>query len=694
MKQIISFVALLLFVVSLNATAQIDRSKKPEPGPAPKAALPKYNETTLDNGLKVLLVTDRKQPIVRFSLMIKSGSEFDPNGSGDAGFTTSMLTKGTKTRTALQFAQESEFLGINVGAGAADDAMNMGASGLKKHMDKMLEMMTDALLNPTFPQEELDKQQKQSINGLKSSDKSPDAISSRLQITVGYNNHPYSMFETEETIKSLKRDDLVAFHEKYFIPNNSILAVIGDVTMDEVLPVIKKYFGSWKKGTVPAYNFPAPVQMQGKVAHLVDLGKSQTQSTIEVMTPGMKRNDPDYIPLSLANSILGGGFSGRLFQNLREKHSFTYGAYSGPDSRKLAGIWSASASVRRAATDSAIIEIHNEMRRMMNEPVSDEELTMHKQYASGTFLLSLENPGTMASRLMNIDLYSLPKDYYDQYVPKMLKVSKDDIQRVSKKYLDPDKSAITAVGDADEIKPMLERIATVKMYDIHMKPIVEEPTLAIDIDAETLVQKLVKATGGMEAIKAVKDRTIDAALTIAFGSMKREGTFKEVRALPNKRYTKLDAKMFGMEEWCDGSAYTSEVSKKKTALEGEDLQKKLENEQFNEMIRLKELGYKYAVTVKKVEDGKTVYYLKVTKKLGSETWIIDAETFLQVGLISVGGSDKAAFTEKRYFSDFKPVDGVMLPHAIRIEQGTRSYELKVNSYAQNTNPAETTFVKN
>jgi zinc protease len=697
LKHILSFGTLLLLVFSLNATAQIDRTTKPVPGPAPEAALPEYKETTLDNGLKVLVVNDNKQPLVRFRLMFKSGSEFDPDGSGEASFTSSLLTKGTTTRSALEFAKESEFLGIGIGAGAADDVMNMSASGLVKHMDKILELMTDALLNPTFPQEELEKERKQTLNGLKSAAKSPEAISGRLQITVGYNDHPYANFTNEETVNSITRDALVEFHKTYFIPNNASLAVIGDITMDEVLPTIKKYFGDWKKGKLPVANFKAPKPINVKGVHLVDLGKTQTQTVIEVMTTGMKRSNPDYIPMGLANSILGGGFSGRLFQNLRETHSFTYGAYSSMDSRKDAGLWTASSSVRRAATDSAIIEIMKEMRRMQTEPVSDEELTMHKDYASGRFLLSLENPGTMASRLQNIDLYSLPKDYYDTYVPKMMKVTAAEIQRVSKKYMTTDNVAITAVGDAGEIKPALERIAPVQMYDIDMNPVDDTPKLDVDMDAETLLKKHIEALGGKDAIAAIKDRTMDGTMSMEAGPQTIEGQVNQVAAYPNKAHQimvlSFNGQQMTQEEWSNGSvASVSGMGGSKT-LDGDDLAKKLEDDQFNEVIRFDELGWTAKVSDKKVEDGRTVYYLDIAKKHATITWLIDAENFMQVGSVKIEKSERGEVVIKSKYSDFKEIDGVKLPHTIAVEAGPTSIGIKVSSYKHNTSPPDSEFTK-
>ena len=696
-KQLVFAFALAFALHSLTAFAQVDRSQKPEPGPAPKAAFPDYYETTLDNGLKVMVVRNAEQPLVTFRLMIKAGAEYDPNGSGEASFTTSLLTKGTKNRTAQEFAQEQDFHALSVGAGSADDYMSMSASGLVKYQDKMLDLMTDALFNPTFPEDELEKMKNQTISGLKSAEKSPGTLAGRLQITVGYNDHPYSKFQTEETVNAITRDALINFHKKYFIPNNASLAVIGDITPEDVMPVVKKYFSSWQKGEIPKRNFPEPKPIKDQKVHLVDLGKSQTQTNLQIITNGIPRNHEDYIPLSLSNSILGGGFSGRLFQNLRETHSFTYGAYSSMDARRDNGLWTASASVRRSATDSSAIEILREMRRMREEKVPEEELAMHKQYFSGTFLLSLENPGTMASRLQNIDLYSLPNDYYKNYVTNVMKVTTDKVQEIAQTYWDPENVAIAAVGDAAEIKPALERIAPVQMYDPNMNPIEDTPDLEVDIDAETLLEKHIEAMGGRDALAAIKDRTTEGTMEMSFGPQTVTGTVKRVSAYPNKQYElsvlKMGPNEMKQESWCNGSKVVSvnPMTGQQQEAEGEALASELEGNQFNDVLRLDELGYESEVSAKKVMDGKTVYALEITKKHGEETWFISADNYLRVAQSIIMGNEQQTVEVLTKYSDFKEVDGVMLPFSAEVDAGQQQVSMKITDYKHNTNPPASTF---
>ncbi len=684
-------VFLTLLLTGTSFAQKIDRTVKPTAGPAPAAAFPDFQETRLANGLKVVVITNTSQPLVSFRLLIKSGAENDTK-SGIASFTTDLMTKGTTTRNSLQFATEEDRLGLSINASAGDDAMYLTGSGLKKHMDKILDLMSDALLHPVFPEEELTKSKKQMISGLQTEEKDPSAMSSRLQLVTGFGSHPYAQFATKSSVEGITREDLVSFHKTYFIPNNASFAVVGDITLEEAVAAIKRYFGEWAQGPMPSRSYPAIKPIRGTSVHLVNLGATQTQSSIALVTSAPKRNDGDNVALRLANSILGGGFSGRLFQNLRETHAFTYGAYSSPDSRKMGGMWVASADVRRAATDSAITEIMKEMKRMVEEPVSEEDLTMHKQYISGQFLLSLESPGTTASRLQDIDLYGLPKDYYKTYVTRMMATSSADMQKVAKKYWDPQNIAITVVGDGETVKPLLEKFGEVKLYDTEMKPISADVELPIDIDGPTLIGKYITASGGA-AFTAMKDQTMEGAVSLSVGPQTLEGTLTSVKKMPNLSYEKMAMKMGAQETWCDGttveqSSFGQAQSQK---LEGDELASSLEENQLNDIARFQELGFTATVTAKKKGKDATLYTLELKKKHGTQTLLFDAETFLLYGENKVQKTPQGEVPISLRYKDYKPVSGILLPHTILQDLGQISITVTVKSYAINTNPKDEVF---
>lgn len=683
----------LLLLVGGQVEAQIDRTKKPAPGPAPKAPFPDYYEATLDNGLKILVVPNSAEPMVNFRLLIKSGSEFDGEVAGIAGSVTELLTAGTTTRSSLQFAKEADILGLGIGAGAADDQMSVSGNGLKKHMDKLLTLMTDALYNPAFPQDELEKLKKQSLSGLQSTKRDPSEVMGRLEITVGYAPHPYARFGIEADVEKTTREALVAFHKTYFIPNNASLAIVGDVTPDEILPVVKRYFGSWKKGVAPAANFPKPAPIKGRTVHIVDLGKTQTQTAITVQVSGVERSNTDRTAIGLMNSIIGGGFSGRLFSNLREKHGFTYGAYSNMESRKVAGLWQASAEVRRIATDSAFTQILLEMNRMRDEKVDDETLDMHKQYAAGQFLLGLENASAIAGMVQDIDLYGLPKDYYKTYVSRMMKVSADDVQRVAKKYLSTDNIAFLAVGDASVIKEPLAALGEIRMYDTDIKPVSEAKSFAVDIDGPALLEKHIAAIGGRAVLEQLTSRTTEGEVSISFGPATAEGTMKVLEKAPAKKYQLITLSLdmgagpqiLESEEWVNGKqAFAREPMQPMKELSGAELEKTLESEQFNAVTRWKELGFEPVVTGKKEMNGKTVYVMDFKRKHSTDELYIDAESFLMVGRSEMEETPQGPVSSMTTYGDFRSIDGMTLPFALTVESPGMVLKTKITSYTHNT----------
>ncbi len=687
-----------LVLIGAVAHTQPDRSKKPAPGPVPAVSFPAYHESTLENGLKLIVIEDRAQPVVTLRLLIKSGSEFDGREkSGIAYFVTGLLTQGTATRSAEEFAAEADMHGLSISASAADDAMSVSGSGLKKHMPVLLRLMTDAVFNPVFPEVELEKARKQTLSGLAVEKKSPGEISTRLEITVGFNDHPYSNFGTEAGVKSITRDDIVAFHRRFFIPNNASLAVIGDIKPDEAAREIKRYFGSWKKGETANPIFPEAKPIRGISVHLTDLGSSQTQTALSIVATGMKRNNPDWTKFSILNSILGGGSSGRLYNNLREKHGFTYGAYSSMDGRRQAGIWTASAEVRRVATDSAVREILSEIRRVNEERVPSDELEMHKQYLAGTFLLSLENPATTAVRVQEIDLYGLPKDYYRTYVSNIASTKPDDIMRLARMYLPPDNLAVTAVGDAASIYEALKKFGHVHMYDTDMKRLEGAEPSAADIDAPALIGKMIHALGGREKLAAVADRTLEGDVILSIGGQEIPGTILDIKKLPNKNYQLVSLLYMGQkmlqEKWNDGENVisTNPMQTGPVVLEGEELAQELEKDQFNDILRMEQLGYKARVKSSRKMDGRKVYVLEIEKKHGSSVMLVDADTYLIAGEESSQNTPQGDVTATVYYEDYKPVDGVQTPHTMRVEAGATIMTVKATSIRQNTGVKDEVF---
>jgi zinc protease len=324
------------------------------------------------------------------------------------------------------------------------------------------------VLHPAYPQEQLAKEQKRALSALAAAKRQPSALAGKLSGKVLFAGHPYGQITTPESVMSITRDDLVAFHDQWFAPNNASLAIVGDVKAADIIPKIEKALGGWEQKKFPAMKKIAVQPITGLTIHLVNLSPS-VQSNIIVTHLAPPRNFPDLPELNVVNSTLGGGFSGRLFQNLRESHGYTYGSSSAFGYNADAGYFQATAETRNEVTAPAITEILNEMKRIRETPVGDKELELQRQYNVGNYLLSLENAGRVASRVQDIWLYGLEPDFYKTYAVRMAAVTPDKAQELAKKYINTENLAIIVVGEADQIRADLAKLGKVIEYDTDLK---------------------------------------------------------------------------------------------------------------------------------------------------------------------------------------------------------------------------------
>ena len=436
------FLALLL---ATTAVADIDRTQKPEPAPAPASAFPDFKTETLPNGLKVFIIEDDRKPTVTFRLIIRSGSLFDPK-NGTADFVAGLLNRGTAKRDAATFALETDSIGVAIQSDASPDAISVSAAGLTKYTGQILDLFSDAVFHAAFPAEQFAKLQRQTLSALEEEKQQPAKLAAKLTGKVLYGPHPYGAYLTPAAVQALTRDDLVAFHREHFVPNNATLAIVGDVKAADILAEVKRVFGDWKKGDPRMLKMAAPPALHGLTIHLLDRPGS-VQSNIVIAQPGPARGNPDTPELNVLNATLGGGFSGRLFQNLREKHGWTYGAYSAFDMKKFGGSFQASAETRNEVTVPAIVETLKEIARLADEAAPTAEVALQCQYNVGNYLLSLESSARTAQRVQDIDLYSLPADFYKTYATRMAAVTPAKVQELAKKYLSTTDLAVIVVGE-------------------------------------------------------------------------------------------------------------------------------------------------------------------------------------------------------------------------------------------------------
>ena len=500
------------------AIAQVDRSKQPEPGPAPKINLGQPDEFTLNNGLKVLVVENHKLPRVSASLIIdnKPHAEEKP---ATAALVSSLLGTGTENMSKDDFNEEIDFLGANVNFGSE----SVYASSLSKFFPRVMELMAEGALKPKFTQEEFEAEKNKQIEGLKSIDKDVGSIASRVSAALAYGaNHPYGEFATVENTEKVSLEDVKAFYNNYFKPANAYLVVVGDVKTSEVKKLAEKNFGNWEAGAPKEQDLPQVANVNETQINLVDMPNA-VQSELRLQnTIDLKMADEDYFPVLVANQILGGSFGSYLNMNLREDKGYTYGARTSTGADKYASRFVAQASVRNAVTDSAIVESLKEIRRIKTEPVDAEMLENAKSKFAGDFVLRLEQPSTIANYALNIKTNDLEDDFYETFLEKINAVTADDIQRVANKYYQTDNMRIVVAGKASEIAENLEKVEfngktiPVKYYN-KLGEEVEKPQ-AKEVDASVTVEKVyenyIEAIGGRDAVEDVESVVMKAEASV------------------------------------------------------------------------------------------------------------------------------------------------------------------------------------
>ncbi|HEY0321142.1 MAG TPA: pitrilysin family protein [Pyrinomonadaceae bacterium] len=449
-----------------------DFRKQAPPPLAPKPLnIPKPYETTLPNGLQVVIVEDPRLPLVSYRLAFRAGDATDPTDTpGLMDMVTGLLSEGTTGRTSKQIADEVARFGATLTAGSNPDYTTISASALAMYRNEILDLLADITLNPTFPESEVKLAQRNALQGLIQQRSQAGFLANERMAHVLFGQHPYSIISaTPESIGAMSHDKLMAFHRSLFVPNNAVLVVVGDVKRDEVLKRVNELFGKWQKGQTSERQFPAPPVRNERALYIVDRPGS-AQSNIIIGNMGINRTSTDYFPMLLMNVVLGANASSRLFMNLREAKGYTYGAYSQLDALRLAGAVRETAEVRTPVTGPSLKEFFYELGRIRDEVVSDKEMRDAKSFLTGVFPLQIETQEGLINRLVQIKMFNLPADYLQTYRDRISAVTAADIQRVARQYVQPDKAAIVIVGDAaaimDQVKPYAQNV---EVYDISGK---------------------------------------------------------------------------------------------------------------------------------------------------------------------------------------------------------------------------------
>lgn len=680
-KQLWLYATVAMFLSFSGFAQKIDRTKVPQGGTPPKIQLGKSQSFTLANGLKVYVVTNNKLPQLAVSLVFDNTEVLEGEAAGYVDMAGQMLLRGTSKRAKEKIDSEIDFIGATI----STSANGAYAFGLKKHAEKIFDLMADGVINPTFPQEELDKLKKETLSGLKASENDPSAISRNLLATVRFGNkHPYGEIVTSKTVEKVTVDLLKQYHSTYFKPNVAYMAILGDIDVKTAKTLTEKYFGKWQKADVPKNTFTTPTApAKAEVAMVDKTGAVQTVLAL-TNTIDLQPNSPDMIKVRLMNQLLGGA-GARLYLNLREDKGYTYGAYSRISQDKLVGNFTASASVRTAVTDSAVTEFLNELNRIRTEDVKEEELKRIKAVMTGDFVRSLEDPQTIANFAINTARYNMPADYYQNYLKNLEAVTVADVKAMANKYIKPENMFITAVGDLKEIEPKLAKFGKSTVYDNYgnIAPKADANALA-GVSGVEVLEKYLKAIGGKEKLATIKSLQMSSVAEM----MGIKITITQYRKAPNKFAMVQATPMGEAKQVFDGEkAVMDNPMQGKKTLEG----KEVENLKALAAIfpELNAIEQKYAVEVTnivKVED-KEAYEVTITTPGGAKMVnCYDKATGLLVQMVTMGN--------KLILGDYREVNGVKFPYSSKAQTQMGNMEFKVEKVETNVTIADSIFAVN
>ena len=678
--KILSIIALI--TISFATTAQIDRSKMPTPGPDPVVKLGKAKKFSLKNGLTVIMVENHKLPRVSATLRIDNKPYSEGKIAGVSDIMGSLLGRGTTNITKDEFNEKVDFLGANVGFFSS----GASARSLKKYFPEVLGLMADGVKNSQFTQEEFDKEIKVTLESLKTEDKNVPAIARRVERILVYGkNHPSGEHTSKETVNKTTLADVKNNFNTYYKPNNAYLIIVGDINTKQTKKLVKKLFSDWKKGEIPVSNFPKPENVSTTEINFVNMSNAKQSEVVVVNTTDLTLGDKDYYAALLANKILGGGGSARLFQNLREDKAYTYGSYSRINQSRNAGTFRATASVRNVVTDSSVVEIQKEISKIRSQKVTKKELQDAKEEYIGSFVMDVQKPATAANYALNIALYDLPEDFYANYIKNINSVTVDDVQNAAIKHFKSDNARIVITGKAIDVLDNLEKgDYAIKYFDKYGNP-TEKPEMIIPIPegvtATTVVDTYINAIGGIDKLMDVKSIVMTSAAKVQGMDI----SLVAKTAAPNKSSIVVSGMGQVLSKMVfDGETGYQEAQGRKKEMSADEIAKaKAKN------VILEELEYKNGELLR-IEplDGKKVYVIK-----HNDTEIFfDVKSGLKVKEVKIVKTpDGKEVRVPTVFSNYKEVNGMKFPFTIGQKMGPMDLNFEVTDIKINEGVSDVDF---
>jgi len=435
--------------------------------PEEPLAFPAFEEFRLANGLQVIHVQHAVQPVANLTIYLRVGGADDPaERAGQAAMAADLLDKGTATRTAEQISEAIEGVGGSLWASADADFLTVSSTVLVDDLPLAFDLVADITRRPTFPADEFALVRQRTLSGLRAQLGNPGEIARRRFVQEVYGEgHPYGTSPTPASVEAVTRQELVDLHARSFRPDAAVLVVAGAVDAAQARTLAERHFGDWQPGAGTRAALPGAVDPGPTRIALVHRPGS-VQATIRIGHLGIRADEPDFFALEVMNRVLGGGFTSRLMQRLRDERGWAYGAGSAFTLPREVGIFSATTEVRTAVADSAVVEILSQLRDLRDQPMDPEEMGSAVNYLVGRFPLSIETAGQIAGQIARARLIGRPLDHITQYRDRIQAVTPEDVTRAASRHVDPDRAVVVVVGDAAELLPRLRAIAPVHLYDV------------------------------------------------------------------------------------------------------------------------------------------------------------------------------------------------------------------------------------
>ena len=666
------FVVLSMLVLSCSLIGQIDRSM-PEAGPAPEIEFKEPYTTKLSNNLTLMVVVNDKLPTASATLIIDNPPILEGDKSGVKGLVTSNMGKGNKFQSKDEFIEEKDFMGSFISYNSSGGSI----SSLSRYFERTMTMFAQGALYPIFSDEEFEKEKTKLTEALKIDEKNAASIARRVENIVAYKkDHPRSEYTTEASVSNINITDIDNFYKSYFKPNNAYLVVIGDVNLEGTIALSKKLFEDWKYsneldkmfGEGSINDFEEPEVSDKTTIHIVDVPNA---TNVEISFQNIidrKTSDSDYFSGTVANRVLGAGPESRLFSVIREEKGFAYGAYSGlPTSSKTKTKFVARTTVRTEVADSAIVEMHNQLRIMRDNPITDEELSNVKSGYFGEFAMSIENPITIANQALSIRSENLPEDFYKTFLSNLNTVSKDDVMQSSKKFFLIDNAQIVVTGKINDILDNLESIyldenkIDVIYYDAFGE-VIEKPDYSVDasVSVENIINKYIDLIGGKDKLEKVESIEIKGNANL---NMQGQSFVLEFYSLKNNQNQSLATVTAGgmVVQRSVFNKYQgyNEVNGQRIPLADAELEQAIINSAL-----FSELNYDFStieLVGTAVVDDQKAYEIKITD---NKTEYYSIESGLKIKEVEIQEIEGNQLSIETTIKEYEEVEGILVPNEI------------------------------